>query len=158
MDRAAREAMLEAKREERRVKITQRIDWYDARLTAGVKQTAKQRVGFAAQTLRDAIVVNIAKPVHKRKSLRGRRRTVVEPSSRSKPGEFPRADTTRLMKDIFWEKIGDGTRARVGTTLDYGLFLELFMDRSFILRTFNELKTKLGKILGTDLGGTFKVT
>ena len=152
----------EAKRLERAGKIKMRIQWFDQQLTAGVNKTVKQRVAFAAQTLRDTIVVNISKPVRKIKQSRkgkgtGKRtsKTVVDPTSRSKPGEFPKADTTRLRKDIFWESTHGGQRAIVGTTLDYGLILELYRDRSFILRTFNDLRPELSKILGTDAGGKF---
>jgi hypothetical protein len=151
----------EAKRQERAAKVTTRIQWFDDQLTAGVEKTGRQRVAFAAQMLRDAIVINISKPVKKIKQSRrgkdGKRssKTVVDPKSRSKPGEFPKADTTRLRKDIFWEKTKGGNGAIVGTTLDYGLILELYRDRSFILRTFNKLRPQLSKILGTDAGGKF---
>lgn len=161
-----REFAIEQKRLERSQRIKQRIVWFDQRIAAGVKMTANARVAFAAQTLRDQIVVNIGKPVKKyRVHIRGKTKgggksrsaTRVDPSSRSKPGEFPRVDTSRLLKDIFWDKVGDGSKAIVGTTLDYGLILEVFMDRSFILRTYEEMKGELAKILGTDAGGRFRV-
>jgi len=154
-----------AKRAERAGRVNTRIEWFDAQLTAGVKKTAKQRVAFAAQTLRDAIVVNISTPVRKiagsapkdKKTGQFQKggKSRVDPSSRSKPGEFPHAETTRLRKDIFWQSTHGGNGAIVGTTLDYGLILELYRDRSFILRTFNQLRPKLSKVLGTDAGGKF---
>ena len=70
----------------------------------------------------------------------------MDPGSRSKPGEFPKADTTRLMKDIFW-RMESKTSAIVGTTLDYGLFLETRMDRSFLRRTYREQLPVIRKIL-----------
>lgn len=70
------------------------------------------------------------------------RKTVVDPESRSKPGEFPRADTTLLLKSIFLEGpewTGETTvECRVGMPLDYGVRLELQMQRSFLVRTLNE--------------------
>lgn len=124
-------------------------------LKAGVKKTMAARVKFAAQSLRDRVVANISRPVRKKRGPISKR-VQVDRKSRSKPGEFPRADTTRLMKDIFWRTSMSDSRAQVGTTLDYGLFLEAFMDRSFLVRTFNEMKPELKRILGTNYKVRFR--
>ena len=135
------------------------IQWFDQQLMQGVEMTTRKRVSFAAQWLRDRIVINISRPVRKirgGKSKSGKTKTQVDRESRSKPGEFPKADTTRLMKDVFWQKTHGGSTAQVGVTLDYGLYLEVFMDRSFILKTFNQEHAMLSKILGTDAKVKFR--
>jgi len=43
--------------------------------------------------------------------------------------------------------------ARVGTTLDYGLRLELHMWRSFLRRTLFETQQQIGVIIGSESGG-----
>lgn len=84
------------------------------------------------------------------KKTKGQRTVVTE---RSKPGEFPRADTTLLRKSIFGvvqnpePGIFDGY---VGTPIDYGVWLELQLDRSFLLRSFAEEKPTLLKILTSE--------
>lgn len=103
---------------------------------------AAKRVRIAGELLRDRIVVNLSRPVRKYKSRRTGR-IAVDPASRSKPGEFPRADTTRLMKSIFHEHDAATATSRVGTNLKYGVILEFRMNRSFIRRTLNEIRSQL---------------
>jgi len=131
-----------------------RVQWYGEQVTNNIHMGMLRRLKITAQLLRDKVVINLSIPVLKQKSKRTGR-IVVDPASRSKPGEFPRADTTRLMKDIFWE-VDDSDprniRAYVGTTLDYGLFLEMFMDRSFLRRTLNEESARLAVIMAAPTG------
>jgi len=97
--------------------------------------------------LQDAIVKNISVPVVK-KIVNGR--TIV--TKRSKPGEFPRADTTQLMKTIFNDVVdyGNGViHGYVGTPLGYGLELETLKQRQFLTRTLNE---EIGNITGLLTG------
>jgi len=91
---------------------------------------------------------------HKKASggKRGSTYTAVDPASRSKPGEFPRADTTRLMKDIFYRRTGP-TSALVGTSLKYGVKLELKMNRSFLRRTLYEFAPTIRRILTQGVTG-----
>lgn len=105
---------------------------------ANVSLTLVDRVHLATEYLRTRIIKNISKPVGRDKAG-----NVIE---RSKPGEFPRADTTQLMKTIFTDyeddPEGNWCEGYVATPLDYGLFLELFMDRSYLSRTlYEELDT-----------------
>lgn len=75
------------------------------------------------------------------------KRTLIE---RSKPGEFPRADTTQLLRTIFtdYKQAGPGTfDGFVGSPLDYSLRLELKMNRSFLRRTLNEERSTVIRIL-----------
>jgi hypothetical protein len=138
-----------ARREQR---FSARVTWLGDRLLQGLQLTMQQRVRVAAQLLRDKIVINLAQPVRKYK-VGGR--TVVDPASRSKPGEFPRADTTRLMKDIFYEMRSAGAiiTAIVGTSLMYGVRLELEMDRSFLRRTLYEFEPTIRMILTQGVSG-----
>ena len=146
---ATRDQMLAA-RSRRMVRFNTRLEWFGARVIGNINIGIIARLKATAQLLRDKVVINISIPVVKVKSQRTGRIIVTE---RSKPGEFPRADTTRLMKDIFWEVSERERRGRVGTTLDYGLYLELYMNRSFLRRTLNELAPQIGVILGSAGGG-----
>jgi len=138
----------------RKARHAARVEWLGDQFQARVRATMRQRITAAAQVLRDQVVINLGIPVIKRKSARTGRITV-DPTSRSKPGEFPRADTTRLMKDIFWkiDERHNEISATVGTSLDYGLRLETKMNRSFLRRTFREMLPQLRRIL-LPPGGT----
>ncbi len=136
--------------ERRRARSQAQIEWFGNQVAQNIRVGMAARLRVAAQLLRDRVVINLSKPVEKTRGQRSGRTRVV-PGSRSRPGEFPRADTTRLMKDIFYEV--DGMTARVGTTLDYGLILETQMDRSFLQRTMNELRPVLERLLIQGSGG-----
>ena len=130
-------------------RLNSRVEWFGEWIRQGIRQGMQVRVRFAAQYLRDKTVFNISTPVTKRRSGGGR--TIV--SDRSMPGEFPRADTTRLMKDIYIEEVGT-LRYMIGTTLDYGLYLETRMNRSFLIRTLNEEADNIRMILTVGRGVT----
>lgn len=136
--------------------ISARIEWFGDEVAKDISITMQARVKLASQLLRDAVVKNISDPVRKFKGPRSGR-LQVDPASRSKPGEFPKADTTRLRKDIFWEV--DGLEGRVATTLDYGLILETKMNRSFLVRTQREKRNMLAAILlkGRGSGTEFRL-
>lgn len=129
-----------ARRANRAGTVSQQDQWFIDQVSNKVKLTAKQRMTLAVDYLQNKVVKNISIPVERIGS-----RVV-----RSKPGEYPRADTTQLMRTVFGEVretspgIYDGY---VGTPLDYGLRLELFMQRSFLVRTWNEQKAKIMGIL-----------
>lgn len=130
------------------------IKWFGEQVKKDVRIGMRARVGWAAQTLRDRVVVNINDPVRRFTGPRSGR-VQVDPTSRSKKGEFPKADTTRLRTDIFWQRtIGDTPEAIVGTTLDYGLRLELHMNRSFLRRTMNDFLPKIKHILTVGHGSS----
>lgn len=111
--------------------------WFDRQVARNIRIGMTTRLKIAAQMLRDRVVVNISRPV-------GRDGLVV--TVRSQPGEFPRLETGRLQKDIFWELDGK-LSAVVGTTLDYGLVLETQMNRSFLRRTFRQMQPSIRRIL-----------
>lgn len=140
-------------RARREARFTARILWFGDQVNRGIKLSMRQRIQLAVQLLRDKVVINLSKPVHKYVGPSGRTR--VDPNSRSKRGEFPRADTTRLMKDIFSrvDERGSEIVGSVATTLDYGLILETKRDRSFLVRTLNEISGPLTRILTAGPGG-----
>ena len=127
------------------------IEWYGEKVLAAMEKEFKVRLRVASFALSEQTKRNLSKPVLKYQGPKSKRVRVL-PESRSKPGEFPRADTTRLRKDIFHEVISP-EKAVVGTTLDYGLILETRMDRSFLRRTLNENHSNIRRILvGKKMG------
>jgi len=124
------------------MKLTVRMQTYIDQVLTAKHRTVSQRVNIAGNFLRDRVVANLSRPVYKYRSSRTGR-TAVAAESRSKPGEFPRADTTRLMKDIFHTHDSATATSRIGTTLLYGLVLETQLDRSFLRRTLNEIRAQL---------------
>jgi hypothetical protein len=66
--------------------------------------------------------------VHRR--IKGRNTTTIQVKKsydlvRSKPGEPPRAETSTLRKSVHYEVLYTELRARVGTNVKYGLYLQL---------------------------------
>lgn len=123
------------------------IEFFTDRVLGKVHVTMRQRVVLVTKLLESRIVQNISRPVTKGTGPRGGR--VV--TDRSVPGEFPKADTTQLMKTIF-----SGVRERgryvdgfVGTPLDYGVVLEVSerLDRSFMVRTLREEIPRIRRVL-----------
>lgn len=136
---------------ERQIRADVQIRWFDREMRRNLRVGLAGRLKLAAQLLRDKTVLNLSKPVRKFKGPRSGR-IQVDPASRSKEGEFPRADTTRLMKDIFWRMEGQAS-AIVGTTLAYGLLLETKMNRSFLRRTLNQMLPTIRRVILTNRGG-----
>jgi hypothetical protein len=109
------------------------IQWFDKQVVNKVSLTMQRRMAIVVRLLRNKTILNISRPVTKEVVDQ---KVVV--SNRSKPGEYPKADTTALMSTLI-----TGTRmvrknvweGFVGTPLDYGLFLETSMNRRFLSRT-----------------------
>lgn len=108
--------------------------------------TMSQRASVVAKYLQDKITRNISVPVVKAPSPRTGHIMVVE---RSKPGEFPRADSSTLRRSIFWDAKQDGSRLSVfvGTPIGYAVPLELMMDRRFLTRTLDEERGTITRML-----------
>ncbi len=123
--------------------------WFIDEVVSKVSMTLKQRAVLTKGFLVSKVVQNISRPVTKRKSNRTGRIVV---SNRSKGGEFPKADTTQLRKDIFGVVLPGGKDIwdiYIGTTLDYGLILEISkrLNRSFLVKTLIEELPVVNKIL-----------
>lgn len=153
------EAERTAKMAERKARVQQRLIWYGDKVQNNIQVNAKKRLLIAGQALRDLIVVNISRPVTKTRvkatgAAAREQKTMTKVTNRSKPGEYPKADTTRLMKDIFYDTRKDGMSVIVGTSLDYGAVLELStrLDRAYIMKTYNENRDKLARIIGKGDG------
>ena len=139
-----------AARRRRAERLDARVEWFGDQIEQGVLRGMETRVRFAAQYLKDRIVFNLSVPVGKAVFTSASGRSVTRVTERSQVGEFPRADTTRLMKDIFFHSVRPLVY-RIGTTLDYGVILET-SGRSFILRTFEEERDAIREILTTGNG------
>ncbi len=140
---------VEAARQRRGVRAGERsteIQWFIDEVSQKISLTMKQRVSLTTAFLKDKVIRNISRPVTKGKGPRGGNVVI----DRSKPGEFPKAETTQLMKTVFSvvreSSLGvyDGF---VGTSLDYGLILETKMNRSFLVRSLREESRNLKLIL-----------
>lgn len=129
------------------------VQWFIRQVQQRVTLHMRSRVTIAAEYLKSKVVRNISRPVTKLTGPRGGR--VV--TNRSKPGEFPKAETSQLMRTIFADVKGHGDTvdAYVGTPLDYGLILETSprLDRSFLRRTFNEEQSNIKRILTVPVPG-----
>lgn len=133
---------------QRGARVSGRIQWFDQQVTNGLRLSMSKRLDLTAQLLRDKIVANISLPVERGSVGRGEggRFTRAPITQRSVRGQFPRTETGRLMKDIFWDK-PEQLRRIIGTSLDYGLWLEVSLDRSFLRRTLNEERNFVAKML-----------
>ena len=122
-----------------------KIDWFIDEVSGKVAMTMQQRVKLATDLVREKVVRNIGTAVTKTTGPRGGR--VV--TGRSKPGEFPHADTVQLKKTIFGHvrTFRGGAEGFIGTPLDYGVILETRMNRSFLKRTLDEQRPRVMKIL-----------
>lgn len=120
------------------------VEWFSAEVSATVKMSVFNRMRFAVEFVRSKVVTNISRPVTKtygRSLIRGQSRSHVVISNRSKRGEYPKADTEKLIKTLFGlvEKTGtDQYNGYVGSPMDYSIYLELSLDRSFLVRTLRE--------------------
>ncbi len=144
--------ILEAARQRRTARAAAsdvKIQWFIKEVSDKVTLTMRKRIGKATELVKSRVVLNISRPVTKRPGKISKRIVV---SNRSKPGEFPKADTTQLMKTIFGtvkqtrKGVWDGF---IGTPLDYGAILETNkrLNRSFLMKTLNQERSKVAKIL-----------
>lgn len=158
-----------ARRDIRWDKREAEIRWFVDAVSEKIQMSMKKRVRLATEYLKDRIVRNISVPVVRgfrvkqdtlldsetgKTSTRKRKETFVV--ERSVKGEFPRAETTQLMKTLFTDYREDSkgeASGYVGTPLDYGLILELRMDRSFLVRTLFEEADILRAILSGPIEG-----
>lgn len=123
-----------------------RIEWFINEVSNKIAVTLRQRMELTTQYLLAKITRNISRPVTKAKGPRGGYVVL----DRSKPGEFPKAETTQLMKTLITDvrevtpAVIDGF---VGTPLIYGLVLETRMNRSFLVRTLIEERQRITQML-----------
>jgi hypothetical protein len=106
----------------------------------------KSRVKLATTMLRKQTIKNLSVAVKKETGPISGEIVVTE---RSKPGEFPRAEKSTLLRSIFSDvgQTQTGAEGYVGTPLDYGLILETRRNRSFLVRTLQEESPTIRRIL-----------
>jgi hypothetical protein len=124
-------------------------NWRGEELVDKIKLTLMERMEIATEYLLSRVVSNISRPVTKKKGVRSKR---IQVTNRSKPGEFPKADTTQLMKTTFkdvQEESPGVVVGYIGTPLDYGVILEVSesLDRKWLTRTLEEEKDTLVEML-----------
>ena len=129
-----------------------RFKWYAENVLNKVKLGMKERLQIAAAFVHKKTVVNISKPVVVATSKKGIRRVV----ERSKPGEYPRAETGQLRKTLSHGVTKDNNGEWVGyvsTPLIYGAILEMWepLNRTYMRRTLNEERETVKKILSGPL-------
>lgn len=128
-----------------------RTEWFINEVSDTVEMTMRQRVTLATELVKNKVIENISRPVTKTRVTGRNRRTRTVVTDRSKPGEYPKADTTTLMKTIFGEvrDTRGGAAGFVGTPLGYGLILEVSqrLDRSYLRRTLHEQMPTVQRIL-----------
>lgn len=137
------------------------FEWFIEEVSDKIELTMERRVRLTTNWLQSQVVQNISRPVTKTTTKRVRDTSgfpkggpvgsqYTKITNRSKPGEFPKADTTQLRKTIFngtFESSPGVWDGFVGTPLDYGLILEIKMNRSFLVKTLNELKPRIVRLL-----------
>lgn len=134
------------------------VRWNSQGLQTEIKQAMYKRMLLVGETIKNAHVKNLSKPVRKinkkrrRSTSRGAKGTTytyADPATRSKAGEYPRADTTNLMKNIFADVDIDpaGISCQVGTPTDYGAELELKAGRLGLRATLIETLPMVRKII-----------
>ena len=129
--------------------------WNGPAFVNKVKQQVARNLEAAAIHLRNRIRENISIP-SRTVSLSysgGKVKRTLGPrgGDRSKPGEFPHKDTGMLRQSIAYDVDRQNLKARIGTPLQYGLYLELgtrkMAARPFLRRTFNEEKEPIRQIV-----------
>lgn len=145
-----------------------KISWRIPEVTNVIAMAMRDRVRVATMHLLNRVTQNISRPVTKTPTMRIATRTVggvtrekgsqyTKVTDRSVAGEFPKADTTLLLTSLMTdvqETMPGCWDGFVGTPLDYGLMLELRMERQFLTRTLREE----APILASILGGPITVT
>lgn len=122
------------------------VEWFGDQVQNRMDLTMRQRVMIATEMLKTKVVQNISRPVTKHSGPRGG--LVV--TNRSKPGEFPKVDTALLMQSIFSDHrqiTEQRIEGYVGTPIDYGVILEMQMQRSFLRRTLDEQRPTITRVL-----------
>ncbi len=146
-----------ARRAARKGKSEANIEWFIDDIQQLTDKTLEERMETAMQYLWVTTVKNIDVPVVKEvvtlKRGPNKGKTLTRVIERSKPGEFPRADTTNLRESIASEVVrtDKGFEGYITTPLDYAVILELRLDRRFLRRTLEEEIPAIERILGAKL-------
>ena len=134
------------------------VQWNSNKLAQEIVTGMAKRMALLGEHMKGAHMRKLSKPVVK--ITKARRRTTTRggkgstytyavPSSRSKPGEYPRAETGLLMKSIQADTdvTPAGITLKVGTTSKYGAELELKAGRLGLRATMIENIPVIKKVL-----------
>ena len=147
--RFSQAVLREGRRRQARAIVTAiRQQWFVNQVVGTITLTLRQRMVVAVELIKRKVIVNISRPVTKSKGVRSGRIVV---TNRSKPGEFPKADTAQLMRGIFRRVLMSRgvITGIVGSNMEYSKHLEneeLKTYRSFLLRTLRENDPNIIKI------------
>lgn len=131
-----------------------RIVWLDTKVMAELNAGVSRRLKAVVQFLANQVKLNISEPVVKKRVARkrttvagaaGTTYTVVVDETRSKPGEYPKAVTSTLLRDVFWA-MESKLVGMVATSKKYGLILETLLNRSFLRRTVDENREQVNRV------------
>lgn len=133
-----------ARRAEANIRRSTRTEWFIDKVLGSVNLEAKQRVEIATEYVKSKILLNISRPVTKGNGV---------VTNRSISGEYPKADTTQLMKTLFSGTIEPKkgvVEGYIATPLEYGVILELSesLNRRWMSRTLDEERNRVANILG----------
>ena len=126
-----------------------KTEWFIDKVLEDINTSNARRVRIATAYVKTRVIQNISEPVVKTTGPKGG--LVV--TGRSKPGEYPRADYALLMNTIFShvKKTALGYEGYVGTPLDYGMILELRLNRSFLMKTLQEERETIFRIINGNV-------
>lgn len=106
-----------------------KVNWFGSQVTRSLQEQTLLKLGRAGKFVRDKTRANISIDVERLPSG-----NVI----RSKPGEFPRRDTTRLYRTLRHNLYTRTLEVRVESPEPYALTLEQNLDRAFLTRTLRE--------------------
>jgi len=137
--------------------MTVKFKWYGDKVALKLNDRIAQRIDIAARTLRDHIREKLSRSQptvmqggrRESGSLQGRRtKKGLKPSV---PGQYPKVVTGHLRRNVQSEFQRDEMKARVGTNVLYGKFLELgtrlMKRRPWLSRGVSETRGKIRRIL-----------
>lgn len=116
------------------------VQWFGADVVAKIKQDVDSRALSAANHLANRIKESIDRP---------------NPTGRdpSRPGEYPKKVSGELQASIVVQESETGTGYAVGTTLEYGKFLELgtskMSPRPWLSKALREYASEIAKIFSS---------
>ncbi len=123
-----------------------RIQWFIDNVTNTVRVALRNRMKIATSLVKNSVIKNISVPVVKVNTQSGGSKVV----ERSKRGEFPRADSTKLMRTLITDvrTLSNGdVLGHIGTPQAYSIPLELELERQFLTRTLFEELPRIKRIL-----------
>ncbi len=133
-------------RANRNVTASVETKWHTSKVQRALGTGMRKRLAVAAAVVQSAVVKNISQPVTKGSGPRGGQVIL----NRSRAGQYPKADTTQLLKSVFSgvdKDVKGDEIGFVGIPLHYGLILETRMDRLLLVASMLEKASEIRQIL-----------